>query len=93
MTSSINSFGGLTLVIVLSIAALGIAQILPLPLKFLTWIILSATATQTALYHWNGDSVSRPFSIPIYMDCLIFFLVIILVFNFGKTNAIVSGEG
>lgn len=84
MTSSINSFGGLSLVIVLSIAALGIAQILPLPLKFLTWIIPPATATQTALYHWNGDSVSGLSVFPFIWIVLYSFLLLYLFLTLAK---------
>lgn len=53
----INSYGGLALTIIVSLAALGIYNALPSYLQNIIWIIPPATSTQTPLYNWNGDSV------------------------------------
>lgn len=57
MQSAVNSFGGLALIIVVSIAALAIYDVLPSSLKNIVWIIPPASSTQTPLINWNGESI------------------------------------
>lgn len=56
--SVVNSYGGLALTIVISLAALGVHDVLPFYLKNIVWIIPPATSTQVLLSNWNGDSIS-----------------------------------
>lgn len=55
--SAVNSFGGLSLIIVISLAALGIYDVLPSFLKNIVWIIPPAASTQSSLINWNGESI------------------------------------
>jgi hypothetical protein len=55
--SAVNSYGGLSLTIVISVAALGINDALPSYLKNIIWIIPPAASTQPTLFNWNGKNV------------------------------------
>lgn len=55
--NAINSYGGLALTTIISLAALGVYDALPSYLQNIIWIIPPATSTQTPLFNWNGDSV------------------------------------
>jgi len=55
--SVVNSFGGLSLIIVISLAALGIYDTLPSFLKSIVWIIPPVASTHPVLINWNGESI------------------------------------
>ena len=73
----INSYGGLALTIILSLAAIGLYNMLPSYLKNIVWLIPPATSTQTPLINWNGENIlDLPFFpfiwIIIYSLCLLY---------------------
>lgn len=55
--NAINSYGGLALVIILSLASIGLYHTLPSYFKNIVWIIPPATSTQTPLINWNGENI------------------------------------
>lgn len=86
--SAVNSYGGLSLAIVISLAALGIYDALPLYLKNITWIIPPAASTQPILFNWNGESILDlslfPFLWIIIYSLLLLFLFLTLAKRFQK---------
>lgn len=64
MDSAINAFGGLVLTIILSIAALGIENILPASFKNTVWLLPPATITQRPLIQWEEESLSSISCLP-----------------------------
>lgn len=77
--SAINSYGGLALTIVISLAALGIYDVLPLYLKNIVWVIPPATSTQTLLIIWNGENV-LDLSIFPFIWIIIYSLILLYLF-------------
>lgn len=57
MESTVNAYGGLTLTIILSIAALGIYEALPSFLKYVVWLLPPAVSTQKPLIQWGGEKL------------------------------------
>lgn len=86
--SAVNSYGGLALTIIISIAALGIYDALPSYLKGIVWIIPPATITQTPLINWDGDNVLDlsffPFIWVIIYALLLLYLFLKLARRFQK---------
>lgn len=82
--SAVNSFGGLSLVIVVSLAALGISGMLPSSLNQLVWIIPPATATQGPLYNWNGEDLQGLPMFPFIWIIIYSFLLVILFLQLAK---------
>lgn len=71
----VNAYGGLAITVVISIAGIGIKDVLPEFLKPITWIIPPVSMTQKTLFDWTGEGVSDlaifPFIwIVIYTLCL-----------------------
>ncbi|GGN64920.1 hypothetical protein [Oceanobacillus indicireducens] len=79
MRSTINSFGGLILTLVLSLAALGIERVFPSFLKNVLWVIPPATITQTPLVNWDGMYISGLSLFP-FIWTIIYSLIIIFLF-------------
>ena len=86
--SAINSYGGLALTIIISLAALGVYDALPSYLKNIIWIIPPATITQTPLFNWNGENVLDlslfPFIWIIIYSLLLLYLFLKLAKRFQK---------
>ncbi|MBY7142008.1 hypothetical protein KFZ56_02670 [Virgibacillus sp. NKC19-3] len=79
MKSVVNSFGGLALTIVVSIAALGIYDVLPSFIKNIVWIIPPAAITQVPLTNWNGESILNLSMFP-FIWVIFYALVILYLF-------------
>lgn len=77
--NAINSYGGLALTIIISIAALGIYDAVPTYLKNIIWIIPPATSVQTTLFNWNGDSILDLSILP-FIWILIYALLVLSLF-------------
>lgn len=77
--SAINSYGGLALTIIISIAALGVYDALPTHLKNIVWIIPPATITQKPLFHWNGERILELSFFP-FIWILVYALILIYFF-------------
>lgn len=73
--NTVNGYGGLSVVIIISIAATGIEHTLPGIMKWMIWLIPPAAIVQNPLYNWTGESLSDlslfPFTwIIVYTFCL-----------------------
>lgn len=79
MESPVNSYGGLALTIVLSIAALGIYEALPAGFKHITWIIPPAVSTQQSLMNWSGEGLSSLTMFP-FMWTIIYAIILLFLF-------------
>lgn len=77
--SAINSYGGLALTIIVSLAALGVYDTLPSYLKNIVWLIPPATSTQTPLINWNGENVLDLSLFP-FIWIIIYSLLILYLF-------------
>jgi len=77
--NAINSYGGLALTIIISLASLGIYNALPSYLKIITWIIPPATNTQIPLFNWNGDHILDLSLFP-FIWILIYALLLLYLF-------------
>lgn len=84
MKSAINSFGGLTLTIVLSLAAIGIERVLPSFLKNVLWVIPPATITQTPLLKWDGGYIYDLARFPFIWVIIYSFIIIFLFLQLAK---------
>lgn len=82
--SAVNSYGGLALVIVISIASLGIYNILPAYVKYIVWIIPPAIHTHKTLIDWNGISISELSLFPFIWIILYALLLIYLFLTLAK---------
>lgn len=79
MGSPINSTGGLALTLTISVAALGIYEVLPATLKNVVWIIPPAINTQSLLMNWSGERITDLSLFP-FVWILVYSLLILLVF-------------
>lgn len=79
--SPVNSFGGLSLIIAISLAAIGIYNVLPSFLKNIVWIIPPAASTQIPLFNWNGESI---LDLSIFPFIWIFIYSMFLLYLFFK---------
>lgn len=84
LKSAINSFGGLTLTIVLSLAAIGIERVLPSFLKNVLWVIPPATITQTPLLKWDGGYIYDLARFPFIWVIIYSFIIIFLFLQLAK---------
>ncbi|MCF3943771.1 hypothetical protein [Oceanobacillus alkalisoli] len=84
MKSTINSFGGLTLTIVLSLAAVGIERVLPPFLKNILWILPPATITQIPLLDWNGRHIDNLALFPFIWVIIYSFIITFLFLQLAK---------
>lgn len=79
MENAINAYGGLTLTIILSIAALGIKNALPASFKYIIWLLPPAAITQQPLIQWERESLSSISYLP-FLWILIYTGIIMLLF-------------
>ncbi|GGP13989.1 hypothetical protein [Oceanobacillus neutriphilus] len=79
MESAINAYGGLVLTIILSIAALGIENVLPASFKYTVWLLPPATITQRPLIQWEEESLSSISYLP-FLWIVIYTVIILLLF-------------
>ena len=79
MDNPVNSYGGLSLTVIISIAALGIYNVLPLPFKNIVWILPPSVITQTPLNDWSGESISELSIFP-FIWIIIYSLLLVLLF-------------
>jgi len=79
MKNLINSYGGLALLIVISIAALGIYDVLPASFKNIVWVIPPAIGTQQSLTNWSGESILHLSIVP-FIWVIIYSLILLYVF-------------
>lgn len=84
MKSAINSFGGLTLTIVLSLAAIGVERVLPSFLKNVLWVMPPATITQTPLLKWDGGYIYDLARFPFIWVIIYSFIIIFLFLQLAK---------
>ncbi|WP_068677342.1 hypothetical protein [Oceanobacillus sp. Castelsardo] len=70
--NAVNSYGGLALIITISLATLGIYDVLPTYLKNIIWIIPPAVGTQPVLFNWNGEN---------FLDLLLFPFIWMIVYS------------
>ena len=85
MESPVNSYGGLALTIVLSIAALGIHGALPTALKNITWVIPPAVNTQQSLMNWSGENLGDLSIFPFIWIIIYSILLLILFLKLAKS--------
>ena len=79
MDNPVNSYGGLSLTVIISIAALGIYDVLPLTFKNLVWILPPSVMTQTPLNDWSGESISELSIFP-FIWIIIYSLLLVILF-------------
>lgn len=79
MESAVNSFGGLALIIVVSMAAIGIYDVLPSSIKNIVWIIPPAASTQAPLTNWDSESILDLSMFP-FIWVIIYALVLLYLF-------------
>ena len=85
MESPVNSYCGLALTIVLSIAALGIHGALPTALKNITWVIPPAVNTQQSLMNWSGENLGDLSIFPFIWIIIYSILLLILFLKLAKS--------
>ncbi|WP_040979002.1 hypothetical protein [Oceanobacillus jeddahense] len=79
MESAINAYGGLAMTIIISIAAMGIENVLPPSIRYITWMIPPATVTQQPLFQWDAGNLSSLPSFP-FLWIMIYTGMIMLLF-------------
>jgi hypothetical protein len=80
----VNSYGGLSLTVIISIAALGIYDVLPPTFKNIVWILPPSMITQTPLNDWSGESISELSIIPFSWIIIYSFLLVMLFLKLAK---------
>ena len=80
----INSYGGLVLTIIFSLAAIGVYNVMPPYFRNIVWIIPPATSTQTPLINWNGENILDLSFFPFIWIIIYSFLILILFLNIAK---------
>ncbi|MDQ0232879.1 hypothetical protein [Metabacillus malikii] len=79
MDNQVNSYGGLSLIVTLSIAALGIYNYLPPSFKNIVWILPPAVITQNPLGDWSGESISELTIFP-FIWIIIYSVLLVMLF-------------
>lgn len=79
LVNPVNSYGGLSLIVILSIAALGIYDVLPPSFQNIVWILPPSVITQTPLSDWSGESISDLSIFP-FIWIIIYSLLLVTLF-------------
>lgn len=79
MDNTVNSYGGLALVITFSFTAIGLYEVLPVMFKNLVWLVPPALITQKPLMNWNGQSLSNIEWFP-FIWILSYIAILIVIF-------------
>lgn len=86
MDNLANSYGGLSLTVIISIAALGIYDVLPSTFKNIVWILPPSVITQTPLNDWSGESISELSVFPFVWIIIYSFLLVMLFLKLARRN-------
>lgn len=87
MESTVNSYGGLALALILSIAAIGIQKLLPAPLENMVWLLPPALMTHVSLLDWTGESISQLELIPFLWIFLYSLILLVTFLSLSKQKA------
>lgn len=87
MESTVNSYGGLALALILSIAAIGIQKLLPASLENMVWLLPPALMTHVSLLDWTGESISQLELIPFLWIFLYSLILLVTFLSLSKQKA------
>lgn len=87
MESTVNSYGGLALALILSIAAIGIQKLLPASLENMVWLLPPALMTHVSLLDWTGESISQLEFIPFLWIFLYSLILLVTFLSLSKQKA------